>query len=627
MELKGNNIKFTNSERKLINNTHPDAENLPGLVGGAVAGTFAAQKMAGYPSAGSIVTPKTINGGIITGPSGQDVTITGRQLTKPKLQYNPYGPTSFNRSAVTLATQSQNETNGGKLNNPITGKPEGTSFSSSDQSGASSFGPWSSLAAWAGGGVLEGLGQIKSAEEHLADAGTSTANVNGISYTQQNGVNASKIMQDYDQSTKSDFLTNPFRAFTKIFGRSAAEEHAKNAAMYADLQQIESRNNAYAKYLRLDNAKRYGNIEDLQLYAANGKLPGYVGGKPTYTAAGETNMQPNAKLSGGEIVYNKAGMASEVGGPVNNNDQQYGFLRASDGVLSNKPGIYGYSPADMFRATGNIDASENYMILSNLAKGKRMYNNGKLPKLAEGWVGNFIPSVLGAAASLDQMYQAYRNKPYRPNTYADNPYELEGLTTLAGLRVNPYPIMNQLRSAEARTNRAIDIAGGLSGSQRTAARLANLNTTQNNISNLLSNIQQQNNAYRANYAQAAINAGQASRQARMAANQWDLDYYSKAHAARNRGIQTGIANMLSQIQQYQANEFKRRQFNDTMDLYRADQKQRRDQFDWYSKYYNKSLPFQSLGGNQYGDPIIDEDMIYGNPFAPRALRKRRGEIS
>lgn len=43
-------------------------------------------------------------------------------------------------------------------------------------------------------------------------------------------------MQDYDQSTKSDFLTNPFRAFTKIFGRSAAEERAKNAAMYADLQ-------------------------------------------------------------------------------------------------------------------------------------------------------------------------------------------------------------------------------------------------------------------------------------------------------------------------------------------------------------------------------------------------------
>jgi hypothetical protein len=62
----------------------------------------------------------------------------------------------------------------------------------------------------------------------------------------------------------------------------------------------------------------------------------------------------------------------------------------------------------------------------------------------------------------------------------------------------------------------------------------------------------------------------------MDANRWDLDYYSKAHAARNKGIQTGIANMLAQAQQYQANEFKRNQFNRTMSLYEADQKQRKD---------------------------------------------------
>jgi hypothetical protein len=42
-----------------------------------------------------------------------------------------------------------------------------------------------------------------------------------------------------------------------------------------------------------------------------------------------------------------------------------------------------------------------------------------------------------------------------------NPYELEALSTLAGLRINPYPIMQQLRSAESRTNNAIDRSGGL----------------------------------------------------------------------------------------------------------------------------------------------------------------------
>ena len=219
------------------------------------------------------------------------------------------------------------------------------------------------------------------------------------------------------------------------------------------------------------------------------------------------------------------------------------------------------------------------------ANGKKQwmppYKCGKLPGHAEGWLGNAIPAFLGGIAGLGQYLDAKNNKPYYPRTYAANPYEIEALTTLAGLRINPYPIFGQLRNAEARTNRAIDIAGGLSGSQRTAARLANLNTTQNNIANALSNIQQQNNAYKSNYAQAALNAGQQNRQARMSANQWDLDYYSKAHAARNRGMQTGIANMLAQIQQYQANEFKRRQFNETMGLYRSDQNLKQDELNWY----------------------------------------------
>jgi len=66
----------------------------------------------------------------------------------------------------------------------------------------------------------------------------------------------------------------------------------------------------------------------------------------------------------------------------------------------------------------------------------------------------------------------------------------------------------------------------------------------------------------------------------MQANQWDLDMYAKAHAARNRGIQTGIANMLSQIQQYQANEFKRRQLNHIVGLYEDDMDLRKRNANW-----------------------------------------------
>ena len=124
--------------------------------------------------------------------------------------------------------------------------------------------------------------------------------------------------------------------------------------------------------------------------------------------------------------------------------------------------------------------------------------NGKLPKFAEGGWGNAAIAGIGALQGLDQYLTARRNKPYRPNTYVDNPYELDALTTLAGLRVNPYPILGQLRNAETRTNRAIDKSGGLSVAQRSLGRLSALNTTQNNIANTLSAIQQQNNQYKAN---------------------------------------------------------------------------------------------------------------------------------
>nr|DAS39530.1 MAG TPA: hypothetical protein [Caudoviricetes sp.] len=39
----------------------------------------------------------------------------------------------------------------------------------------------------------------------------------------------------------------------------------------------------------------------------------------------------------------------------------------------------------------------------------------------------------------------------------------------------------------------------------------------------------------------------------------------------------GIRNLLDQMQQYYANDFKLRQFNDTMDLYRQDVKNKADE--------------------------------------------------
>ena len=61
---------------------------------------------------------------------------------------------------------------------------------------------------------------------------------------------------------------------------------------------------------------------------------------------------------------------------------------------------------------------------------------------------------------------------------------------------------------------------------------------------------------------------------------------AKAHAARQQGKQMGIYNFLNQLQSFYANEFKRRQFNDTMDLYRQNLQLDRDKFNRDLKNYN-----------------------------------------
>jgi hypothetical protein len=78
----------------------------------------------------------------------------------------------------------------------------------------------------------------------------------------------------------------------------------------------------------------------------------------------------------------------------------------------------------------------------------------------------------------------------------------------------------------------------------------------------------QNNQYKGQYAQSLMNAGQAYAQRRQAANQYNEEYYARAHAARQQGIQMGMRNLLDQLQQYEANRFKKKQFDETMDLYR-----------------------------------------------------------
>lgn len=395
---------------------------------------------------------------------------------------------------------------------------------------------------------------------------------------------------------------------------------------------------ALTEGIRLNDSKQHGDTSQQYLYGSkNGKLPGFeIGKQPsvdpktgltkrpylTDTAYGTMYMPANGLGKPGEIMSDmRTGATSEIapGLPGSIGDKIPIYADKNTAILTDDwidpvtKKTYAQAAKDGDDSIQNL--VDRMAVYVNPSKQTKYAKNGRLPKFKEGSWANTIISGLGGLAGLSQYLTAANNKPYRPSTYVENPYEIEALSTLAGLQVNPYPILQNVRAAETRANRAIDRSGGLSTAQRNMGRLSALYGTQNNIANTLSAIQQQNNQYKANYAQAALNAGNASRQARMSANQFDLDYYSKAHAARQLGMQTGIQNMLAQAQNWYKNDFKRRQFNDTIGLYRSQQQQdinslqqQADQFSQQMMLSNKQLDLQKQQ-NQYLDILNNKDKL------------------
>jgi hypothetical protein len=119
-----------------------------------------------------------------------------------------------------------------------------------------------------------------------------------------------------------------------------------------------------------------------------------------------------------------------------------------------------------------------------------------------------------------------------PDIYAGNPYETAALNVLAGNRINEYPITNKMRDAEFRNRYSINRAGGLTGSQKYLANVAQAYATQRNIAELLPAIQEKNNAYRTQYAQSLLTAGTQRAQQQQAANEYRESYAAQSHAAR-----------------------------------------------------------------------------------------------
>jgi hypothetical protein len=119
-----------------------------------------------------------------------------------------------------------------------------------------------------------------------------------------------------------------------------------------------------------------------------------------------------------------------------------------------------------------------------------------------------------------------------------------------------------------------------------------------------------------------LSEGNTKAQRRQQANAYNEDYAASSHAARQQGIQMGMRNMLDQLQQYNANEFKRDQYNSTLKLYTDDVYN--DEFNlrnlfgaFKKKNKNTTTPYVgSLRNNIYTAPILQNNWAF-----PRGYRE------
>lgn len=211
---------------------------------------------------------------------------------------------------------------------------------------------------------------------------------------------------------------------------------------------------------------------------------------------------------------------------------------------------------------------------------EQMYTQGSLPGFKHGrnginygyiepasWMSNAVPMGIGMLSSIGQYFHAKNQPIHTPDIYAGNPYEQAALNEQAKLRVNPYRAIQRIYDQDSMNRYNINRAGGLSGAQKYLANVAVGNSTQQNISDTIQKAQEINNQYRSRWAEMAGNLGSQVAQRRQQANQYNTEYASQAHAARQQGMQMGLRNFMDYIQQYAANEYKRKTGNGMLGLY------------------------------------------------------------
>lgn len=217
--------------------------------------------------------------------------------------------------------------------------------------------------------------------------------------------------------------------------------------------------------------------------------------------------------------------------------------------------------------------------------GKDRFDNGKSlwdktkqtisswSKSGKGKVSNLMLDAGYAFPALleTQMLNHWRNeKPVMPNIYAANRYAPIALQTMAGNRVSANPVLEKLYAQDRQAAYQLANAGGYTGGQRQANRVALALGNQRNVADALMNVQEKNAAYRNAYAEMAARLGDSDAQRLQQSNQYGWEAYNRAHGAKTKGIETHLSNLGLIGQKWLSQRIKNKQYGDILDMYQQD---------------------------------------------------------
>lgn len=480
-----------------------------------------------------------------------------------------------------------------------------------------------------GGQIANAFGSVKSENELLGDAGSSTGRVNGVSYQKQNAVDSEQAMKELGIENTSNTLGlassgaqignsigGPVGAvagglvggIVGLFGGNSRKKQLQRKIR--DAQQYTGRLNQYNRSGALsDSLQRdyYLENEDNSngiLYANKGK------DNKVWSQYGYHNGPTNSMVGKGESIVNlnnetatyinkgKKGVDNQPSSVDENDDnvilgndidwitgERFSDQAAPNTLklqyinkLSSKSGRYD-KLSSLSSQTKKVQdreldkykqpIMENLRQLANRQKMQHdIQNRYSIYRYDSGKNPYLIPAISGLGAAIGQ-YLTYNNQPIRyHNTYYSNPYQNEALQGLARIRYNIYPELEQIRRANRMGQYSINNAGGLSGAQRYLGRIANTLGTQQNISKAYSNASDVNMNAAKDYYDSLLRAGSAEQSSRIQAAQHDWADYVAAHGAKYKNRDIAISNILNQINSAYQNKFKYDTWQDTANIYR-----------------------------------------------------------